>query len=171
MDRSHPTPHIIRGGQVKISLSLALPLSFIPLSHSFSLSRTITRRLSYSHSILLHRAIKLLGNLVAEKGQRLQPSVPTMDDQVNWLHLGYYSSQLLHLFQHEAIIACALAKCGHGNLNAFDEGVPMEELMDNIQFLDNMLKFEFIPADHNVHFLTPPICVCVCMCVFVCVFV
>lgn len=107
----------------------------------------------HPNNYIVSRAIKLLNPLIVERNRRLEPNYVTMDDQKNWVHLGYYRNQLVHLFKAECILACALACFGNKKSMA-DEGDPniginvgvrQEDLLKNAWFLNDMFKFEFIP--------------------------
>eukprot|EP00005_Dracoamoeba_jomungandri_P007473 CAMPEP_0174269562 /NCGR_PEP_ID=MMETSP0439-20130205/41507_1 /TAXON_ID=0 /ORGANISM="Stereomyxa ramosa, Strain Chinc5" /LENGTH=689 /DNA_ID=CAMNT_0015358411 /DNA_START=1180 /DNA_END=3246 /DNA_ORIENTATION=+ len=115
-------------------------------------------------NFVVERALSMLGPLVGNRNNRLEPSIPTIDDQRNWLHLGYYGNQLSHIFKNEAIIACSLVSFGNEVIWAEDEqeigtepqdkkvrGILHDELFNNIHFLGNMLSFEFIPDDNELY--------------------
>jgi hypothetical protein len=58
------------------------------------------------------RAIRLLQPLIIERNRRLEPNYITIQDQRNWVHLGYYRNQIVHLFKDECIMAVALYSFG-----------------------------------------------------------
>ncbi|ELR24552.1 NADbinding domain 4 domain containing protein [Acanthamoeba castellanii str. Neff] len=96
------------------------------------------------------RAIRLLQPLIIERNRRLEPNYITIQDQRNWVHLGYYRNQIVHLFKDECIMAVALYSFGRstviGDAGAGQVGVRKDELFARIAFLCSLLKFEFIPT-------------------------
>lgn len=123
------------------------------------------------------RAIRLLQPLIIERNRRLEPNYITIQDQRNWVHLGYYRNQIVHLFKDECIMAVALYSFGTsthapthpptpthtsvlsnklgrstviGDAGAGQVGVRKDELFARIAFLCSLLKFEFIPTGKEV---------------------
>lgn len=161
------------------------------------LSERITERGGWVDPILqplpsvILRAERLLGSaLVAECGGlgRLIPAPQGGTVPSQWMHLCYYASHVLHVFQHEAIIACALASFGYQRIiptlsssppssssssSPFNVpsssssplsskdccGVDARQVFSAVDFLDDMLRFEFIPPEHSVMCLLYRACI------------
>eukprot|EP00742_Colponemidia_sp_Colp-10_P010413 GILJ01011431.1.p1 GENE.GILJ01011431.1~~GILJ01011431.1.p1 ORF type:complete len:1177 (+),score=214.25 GILJ01011431.1:40-3570(+) len=95
-----------------------------------------------SAQMAVKNAIGHLANIVDRRKDIFEPSVTPRIDYKNVLMLSYYRNQIMHLFVNEALVACALHAFGHQL--AWTEGVNVNRLWEEVNFLANLLKREFI---------------------------
>lgn len=59
--------------------------------------------------------------------------------------LSYYRNEVMHIFVEEAALCCSLYACQKEKGNAIPEKpIKMEVLIEQVKFLSQLLKFEFI---------------------------
>lgn len=59
--------------------------------------------------------------------------------------LSYYRNEVMHIFVEEAALCCSLYSCQKEKGNAIPEKpIKLEVLLEQVKFLSQLLKFEFI---------------------------
>ena len=92
-------------------------------------------------SALIDRTVEFLGSKLLKNPKNLLEPV-YKPRASRWLELGYYRNQLIHLFTSEGMVACALS--GFKQFRTEDKGVPKDVLLEEVRFLSQILKLEFI---------------------------
>ena len=99
-----------------------------------------------STSIAVRNAINHLEGIITKtKKDIFQLSVSPKVDYKNILLLSYYRNTLIHVFAMEAFVACSMSAFGHQL--AWKEGVSIERLWEETQFLMRVCQKEFILKD------------------------
>jgi len=91
--------------------------------------------------VAIRGALKNLENLVEKKKDVFHLKTFVREDYKNVLMLSYYRNGLIHLFWNECIVACALASFGQEI--AWKEGVHVDRLWDEVNFLHSLVYREF----------------------------
>lgn len=94
----------------------------------------------YSH-ISTKSSLALLENQIHQKKDIFHIHVAAKEDYKNILMLSYYRNTLIHAFWLESIVACALSSFGRDI--AWKEGVSMERLWTEVNFLNALVSKEF----------------------------
>jgi glycerol-3-phosphate O-acyltransferase len=96
---------------------------------------------------VVDRALKVLKDLIGERRGLLEPVYYPLKR----FELSYYRNQLIHLYIHEAIVACCMYSRmkRFSNLTSLDTSNPVksvdkQELRSDVIFLSQLLKVEFI---------------------------
>ena len=96
-----------------------------------------------STSIAVRNAINHLDAIISKtKKDIFELSVSPKVDYKNTLLLSYYRNTLMHIFAMEAFIGCSMSAFGHQL--AWKEGVSIERLWEESQFLMRLCQKEFI---------------------------
>ena len=99
-----------------------------------------------STSIAVRNAINHLEAIISKtKKDIFELSVSPKVDYKNILLLSYYRNTLIHVFAMEAFVACSMSAFGHQL--AWKEGVSIDRLWEETQFLMRLLQKEFILKD------------------------
>jgi len=99
-----------------------------------------------STSIAVRNAINHLEGIITKtKKDIFELSVSPKVDYKNILLLSYYRNTLIHVFAMEAFVACSMSAFGHQL--AWKEGVSIERLWEETQFLMRVCQKEFILKD------------------------
>lgn len=91
---------------------------------------------------MIAASLKYLDGFVERKRDVFEPSVSAKKDYKNIVMLAYYRNNLIHLFIHEAEIACAIL--GLSNINDVSTGVNTEDVWNKYQCLQDLLSEEFV---------------------------
>lgn len=96
-----------------------------------------------STSIAVRNAINHLEAIISKtKKDIFELSVSPKVDYKNILLLSYYRNTLMHIFALEAFVGCAMSAFGHQI--AWKEGVSIERLWEETQFLIRLFQKEFL---------------------------
>jgi len=91
--------------------------------------------------VAIRGAIKNLENLIEKKKDVFHLRAGAKEELKNVLMLSYYRNGLGHLFWNEGIVVCALASFGQEI--AWKEGVHIDRLWDEVNFLHSLVYREF----------------------------
>lgn len=97
---------------------------------------------SDSAVLAVKNAMTHLNEVVNSQKDMFKPSVSPKNDYKNVLLLSYYRNSILHVFANESLIACAIA--AFGQQIAWQEGVELKRLWEEVDFLLKLLHKEFI---------------------------
>ena len=86
-------------------------------------------------------AISLLDSLINQKKDMFHIQLAAKEDHKNILLLSFYRNTLIHVFWNESLVACALSSFGQEV--AWKEGVSIERLWEEVDFLNTLLVKEF----------------------------
>jgi len=86
-------------------------------------------------------AISLLDNLISHKKDMFHIQLAAKEDHKNILLLSFYRNTLIHTFWNESLVACALSSFGQEV--AWKEGINVERLWEEVDFLNTLLIKEF----------------------------
>ena len=100
---------------------------------------------SSTPTIAVKMALTHLDSLLNKKKDIFHPSLSAKSDYKNVLMLSYYRNTLLFAFFNEALIACSLVAFGHDF--AFKEGVGMQRLLEEVEFLQKLVLNEVVLKD------------------------
>lgn len=93
-------------------------------------------------STAVRNALSHLDSVVRHKKDLFEPSVSMESDYQNILMLSYYRNSLHYIFAVESIVAVALFS--FGEKIAWGQGVAKERLMEEVQFLTELLEGEYL---------------------------
>eukprot|EP00916_Digyalum_oweni_P011108 GHVL01018457.1.p1 GENE.GHVL01018457.1~~GHVL01018457.1.p1 ORF type:complete len:1150 (+),score=170.16 GHVL01018457.1:27-3476(+) len=88
-----------------------------------------------------------LNKQIEKKKDVFDPIVSPKEDILAILTLGYYRNQLIHLFLNEAFVSLCLLSFGYQML--WQEGIPLDRLHQEADFLWNILRQNFVVRENN----------------------
>ena len=92
--------------------------------------------------VSVKNSLGYLKSFIETKKDVFSPQVKANKDYKNILMLAYYRNGLIHMFLNEAYIAVSLLAFGEST--AESQGVLLNRLWDQTEFLTNILRDEFI---------------------------
>ncbi|CDW88677.1 male sterility protein [Stylonychia lemnae] len=90
----------------------------------------------------IKNSLTYLKSFIDTKKDVFSPSVKANKDYKNILMLAYYRNGLIQLFLNEAYISASLLAFGESTVDS--QGVPLNRLWDQTEFLTNILRDEFV---------------------------
>ena len=97
---------------------------------------------SGASQITVRNALSHLSHVIIHRKDLFQPSVCINADYKSILLLSYYRNSLVHVFAAEAIVVCTLYS--FGEIIAWGEGILLDRLIEESNFLGSILESEFI---------------------------